>query len=71
MFEFLPFCFWLNRHNYARNLSFYYAQMIALPFTNAQAHEYLKNGGFSGSLTRTSHTNIPYHQIIETIINRQ
>ena len=71
MFEFLPFCFWLNRHNYARNLSFYYARMIVLPFTNAQAHEYLKNGGFSGSLTRAPHTNIPYHQIIETAINRQ
>ena len=41
--EFLPFCFRLNRHNYARNLSYYYAQMIALPFTNAQAHENLKH----------------------------
>ena len=44
--EFLPFCLRLNRHKYAENLSYYYAQMIVLPFTNAQAHEYLKNGGF-------------------------
>ena len=70
IFEFLPFCFRLNRHIYTRNLSYYYAQMTALPFTNAQAHEYLKYGGFSGSLTGTPHTKIPYDQIIETTINR-
>ena len=70
-FEFLPFCFWLNRHNYARNLSYYYAQMTALPFSNAQAHGHLKNGGFSGSLTGTPQTKIPYDQIIETTTNRQ
>ena len=55
IFEFLPFCFGLSRQNYARNLSYYYAQMIALSFTNAQAHECLKNGGFSGFLTGTPH----------------
>ena len=71
IFAFLPFCFRLNRRTYARNLSYYYAQMITLPFANAQAHEYLKNGGFSGSLTGTPHTKIPYDQIIETTINRQ
>ena len=71
IFAFLPFCFRLNRRNYARNLSYYYAQMIALPFANTQAHEYLKNGGFSGSLTGTPHTKIPYDQITETTINRQ
>ena len=71
IFEFLPFCFRLNRHNYARNPSYYYAQIIALPFTNAQAHEYLTNGGLNGSLTGTPHTKIPYDQIIETTINRQ
>ena len=59
IFEFVPFCFRLNRHNYARILSYYYAQIIALPFTNAQAHEYLTNGGLNGSLTGTSHTKIP------------
>ena len=71
IFEFLPFCFRLNRHNYARNLRYYYAQMIALPFTNAQAHDYLKNGSLSGSLTETPHTKILYNQIIETTTNRQ
>ena len=30
LFEFLPYCFRLNRHNYARNLSFYYVHMLAL-----------------------------------------
>ena len=59
IFEFVPFCFRLSRHNYARILSYYYAQIIALPFTNAQAHEYLTNGGLNGSLTGTSHTKIP------------
>ena len=71
IFEFLSFCFRLNRHNSARNLGYYYAQMIALPFTNAQAHKYLRKGGFSGSLTGTPDTKIPYDQITETIINRQ
>ena len=71
IFKFISFCFQLNRHNFAGNLSYYYAQMIALPFTTAQVHEYLKNGGFSGSLTGTPHTMIPYDQIIETTINRQ
>ena len=70
-FEFLPFCFWLNKHNCARNLSYYYARMIVLSFTNAQAHEYLKNGNFPGSLTGTPHTKISYNQIIETTINCQ
>ena len=70
-FEFLPFCFWLNKHNCARNLSYYYARMIVLSFTNAQAHEYLKNGDFPGSLTGTPHTKISYDQIIETTINCQ
>ena len=45
--------------------------MIALPFTNAQAYGYLKNGGFPGSLIRTPHTKIPYGQIIETTTNRK
>ena len=71
MFEVLPFCFPLNRHNFTGNLSYYYAQMIALLFTTAQAHEYLKNGGFSDSLTGIPDKKTPYDQIIETTVNRQ
>ena len=71
LFEVLPFCFQLNRHNFTGNLSYYYAQMIALLFTTAQAHEYLKNGGFSGSLTGIPDKKTPYDQIIETTVNRQ
>ena len=30
LFEFLPYCFALNRHNYARNLSFFHIDMTDL-----------------------------------------
>ena len=51
IFEFLPYCFALNRHNYARNLSFYYIDMIALKRRLPKAYQYLEEGGFTGSLS--------------------
>ena len=70
LFQFLPYCFRFNRHNYARNLSYYYVHMRALKEENSAAFEYLKNGGFSGSLTGRTHSRIPFDQVIEMTINR-
>ena len=68
--EFLPWCFALNRQNYARDLSYCLMDMKNLEFKNPEAYEYLKGGGFSASLSGEKHTQIPMDQIIETTINR-
>ena len=68
--EFLPWCFALNRHNYARDLSYYLISMRKLKTGNPNAYNYLNGGGFSGSLSGEKHTQIPMDQIIETTINR-
>ena len=68
--EFLPYCFRLNRKNYARNLSYYYCHMLQLQYTNHEAYNHLLQGGFTGSLTGKAHSRIPMDQIMETTINR-
>ena len=70
IYEFLPYCFRLNRHRYARDLPFYYIHMCSLRTENLEAYEYLKNGGFSGSLTGLPHSRLTFNQIIEMTINR-
>ena len=70
IYEFLPWCFALNRHNYARDLSYYYADMIDLKGRLPQAYKYLAGGGFSGSMTGNKFTCIPMDQMIEMTINR-
>ena len=70
IYQFLPYCFSLNRNKYARNLSYFYLDMIDLEKRNPDAHAYLKNGGFTGSSTGLTHSNIPMDQTIETTINR-
>ena len=68
--EFLPWCFGLNRQNYARNMSYYYVDMRDLKRRHPDAYKYLVDGGFSGSLSGEKHTKIPMDQIIEVTINR-
>ena len=70
IFEFLAYVFRLNRNKYAKDLSFHYVHMRCLSNDNIQAYEYLKDGGFSGSLTGLPHSRIPFDQIIEMTINR-
>ena len=70
IYQFLPYCFSLNKNKYARNLSYLYLDMIDLEKRNPDAHAYLKNGGFTGSSTGLTHSNIPMDQTIETTINR-
>ena len=63
----------LNRYNYARNLSYHYADMCNMNeymSVYMSAYEYLKEGGFTASLSGNVHGLIPIDQIIETTINR-
>ena len=41
LFDFLPYCFRLNRQSYARSLSYYYVHMRALEEKNIAAYKYL------------------------------
>ena len=70
IYMFLPYCFSLNRHNYAKNLSYYDVDMLDLKLRNPTAYRYLENGGFSGSLSGSIFSNIPMDQVIEMTINR-
>ena len=70
IYMFLPYCFSLNRQNYSRNLSYYYADMIDLKMRNPTAYKYLENGRFCGSLSGNNFSNIPMDQVIEMTINR-
>ena len=67
--KFLPWCFVLNRHNYARNLSYQYVGMCNVNETNPCVYDYLKEGGFTASLSINVNSQIPVNQIIETTIN--
>ena len=70
LFDFFPYCFRLNRQNYARNLSYYYVHIQALEEENIAAYKYLEQGGFSSSLTGKPHSRVPYDQVIEMTISR-
>ena len=41
LFNFLPYWFALNRNKYARNLSYFYVDMMNLPRRNPEAAAYL------------------------------
>ena len=69
IYMFLPYCFSLNRQNYSRNLSYYYADMIDLKMRNPTAYKYMENGGFCGSLSGNNFSNIPMDQVIENVAN--
>ena len=68
--EFLPWCFALNRQNYAHDLSYHLVDMQNLETKSPQAYKYLKKGGSSGSLSGDKHTSIPMDQVIACTINR-
>ena len=57
---FFPYCFHLNRENYAQNLSNYYVYMQALEEENLTAYKYLEQDGFNDSLTGKPHSRIPF-----------
>ena len=66
----LPFCFAMNRHSYARKLSYYFISMLNLQDSHPNIYQYLKNGGFTASISGLLFSKIPWDQIIETTINR-
>ena len=59
----------LNRQNYARNLSYHYVGMCNLDERDSCMCKYLKEGGFTASLTGNVYSKIPVNQIIEIRIN--
>ena len=71
IFQFLPYCFSLNRHNYARNLTYYYVHMLSLKEDLVSAWDYLNEGGFTGSITGIPHSRLPFDHIIETTLNKE
>ena len=66
---FLPFCFAMNRHIYARNLSYYFMSMLNLQNSHPIIHQYLKNRGFTASISGLLFSKIASDQIIQTTIN--
>ena len=70
LFEFLPFCFCFNCHNYAPNLSYYYVHMRALMGETAASCKYLAECAFSGSLTGRPHLIISFDHVIDMTINK-
>ena len=66
----LPYCFSCNCHNYARNLSYQYVQMKNLATKHPSTQTFLKEEGFTVSLTGKPHSTIPMSQVIEMTINR-
>ena len=68
--NFLPFRFAINWHNYARNLSYYSISMLNLQDSHPNIYQYLKNGGFTASISGLPFSKIPCDQLIETTINR-
>ena len=69
--KFLPFCLALKRHNYARNLPYYFISMLNFQNSHPNIYQYLKNGGFIASISGLPFSKIPEcDQIIEIIINR-
>ena len=68
---FLPWCFALNQHNYARNLSYFYVDILNIEKNAPHAHQYLATGGFTGSLSGQKLTMIPVDQMIEMTIKKQ
>ena len=70
MRQFLPYCFNHNRHNYVRNLSYFFCHMSKLEKDIEEAYIFMQKGGFTGSLTGKPHSRIPMDQIIETTVSR-
>ena len=68
--ELIPYWFSLNRHNYARNISYYYVHMLNLEKSHPALFKHIEDHGFTVSLTGQPFTKIPCDQVIETTINR-
>ena len=68
--EFLPYCFSLNRHSYAQNLSYYRMQMLNLHHSNPDLLHHMQEQGFTVSFSGLHYSRIPCDQVIEMTINQ-
>ena len=68
--EFLPYCFSLNRHNYAGNLSYYRMQMLNLHNSNPDLLHHMQEQGFTIPFSGLPYSGIPCDQVVEMTINR-
>ena len=67
----IPWSFAYDRVNYARYLSAYYAQMVALPQTHPEVHEEFKNGNFSVQLSEDNpFGRVQVDQDLEMTVNK-
>ena len=69
--EFLPSCIALNRHNYARNLSYHLMDMNNLKERIPEAYEYLSGGPPPPPHTHRWMWDKPYFGCIETTFVRR
>ena len=68
--NFLPCYFAMNRHSYARSLSYYFISMLNFQGSHPNIYQYLRNGGFTASISDLPFSKIPCDQIIKTTTNR-
>jgi len=69
--DMIPWCFAYDRLNYARYLTFYYAQMSSLDIHHPEMYEYFMSGGFSVQIGADNpFGKIPVDQTIEETINK-
>lgn len=67
----LPWCFAMDKTNYARYLPVYYAQMSRLQETSPDLHDHFRNGGFSVQLSNTNpFAKIAVDQTTEETVNK-
>ena len=71
LLKMIPWCFAYDKLNYARFLSYYYAQMSRLSSDHPEVHEYFMQGGFSVQLGgKNPFGRIPVDQTIEETVNK-
>lgn len=67
----IPWCFAYDNINYARYLSWYYSEMVALPQKHPEADAYLRAGGLSVQIGECNpFGRIPVDQTIEETVNK-
>ena len=67
----IPWCFAYDKVNYARYLSAYYQEMVLLPETQPEVHEYMTSGGFCVQMGQLNpFGRIPVDQAVEETVNK-
>ena len=59
----------MNWYNYARNLSYCFISMLNLQDSHPNIYQYLRNGGFTASISGLPFSKISCDQIFESTIN--